>query len=101
MSGDSFSREQARQLVEDGVDAGLRRAFGLLGVDIASQEARNEFRADLAFARSERRRRERAAERWAKSVGSVVIALATVIGVGLLNWIFDLFEALRHLARGG
>jgi len=96
-----FNRDEVRQLVEEGVDAGVQRAFGMIGVDIASQEARNSLRADLDFAHNERQRRERAAERWAKSVGAVVIALATALGLGVLGWLFNVAAALHKLARGG
>lgn len=104
MTEQNLNRQEIRAIAEGaaqiGAERGIARAFRLLGVDINDQQSLNTFRADLIFAHNERKRAERALERRAKIVGTIVIGVLSAFAIGAGSWVIGFIAKLARLADG-
>lgn len=82
----------AEDAAERAADKTVRELFRLLGVDIASQDQLNEFRADLVHARKMRRL-------WDRAGGHVLMIIISIATGAFLVAMWDTIRA--SLNKGG
>lgn len=88
-----MEKGEVREVAKEAAKEAVKETFSLLGVDITEQDEINDFRADLVFARKQRRMSEAVKSR-------VVMMVVLGVTIGTIVTFSDWIKAFLHMGKG-